>query len=142
MQKELTKKLKQTFRPEFVNRLDSVIVFRSLNREDIQAIVNIELEKVSARLVDHEISLTITPEAAKVIADLGYNPEMGARPLKRVIQQKVEDPLSDALLSGRFKAGDTVVVDVEILEDETDIVLRSEDEAITPESEKELIAAA
>jgi ATP-dependent Clp protease ATP-binding subunit ClpC len=142
MQKELTKKLKQTFRPEFVNRLDSVIVFRALSREDIQEIVHLELSKVSDRLKEHDLSLEITPEAAKMIADLGYNPEMGARPLRRVIQQKVEDSLSDRLLSGEFKAGDTVVVDVEILEDETDIVLRAKTEDSTSENEAELLAAA
>ncbi len=142
MRKELTKKLKQHFRPEFVNRLDSVIVFRSLNREDIQQIVVLELDKVSERLQEHEIELSITPEASKVIAELGYNPEMGARPLRRVIQQKVEDPLSDALLSGTFKAGDTVLVDVEILEDETDIILRADHGESTSETEAETLAAA
>lgn len=140
MKRELRKALKKEFRPEFINRLDDVIIFRSLNKEDIHQIVSLELDKVSKRLVDHELSISITPEAVGLIADLGFNPEMGARPLRRVIQQKVEDPLSDALLAGEFKAGDTIVVDMEMLEDEAEIVLRHDDES-EPEAE-EMIAAA
>jgi ATP-dependent Clp protease ATP-binding subunit ClpC len=139
MRRELTKALKKEFRPEFINRLDDVIVFRGLNKDDIIQIVSLELEKVSDRLVEHEISLSVTPEAIGLIADLGYNPEMGARPLRRIIQQKIEDPLSDALLAGEFKAGDTIVIDMEMLEDEAEIILRHDD---VPQSEaKEIIAA-
>jgi ATP-dependent Clp protease ATP-binding subunit ClpC len=129
MRRELTKALKKQFRPEFINRLDDVVIFRSLNKEDIQQIVTLELDKVSKRLVDHEVTLSVTPEAADLIADLGYNPEMGARPLRRVIQRKVEDQLSDALLAGEFKSGDVVVVDMEMSEDEATIILRHEDES-------------
>lgn len=140
MRRELTKSLKKQFRPEFINRVDDVIIFRSLNKEDINEIVTLELEKVSKRLIEHEITLAVTPKAADLIADQGYNPEMGARPLRRVIQNKVEDLLSDALLAGKFKAGDHVLVDMEMSEDEAVIVLRHEDES-EPEPE-ELIAAA
>ena len=129
MRRELTKALKKQFRPEFINRLDDVVIFRSLNKVDIQQIVTLELDKVSKRLVDHEVTLSVTPEAADLIADLGYNPEMGARPLRRVIQRKVEDQLSDALLAGEFKSGDVVVVDMEMSEDEATIILRHEDES-------------
>jgi ATP-dependent Clp protease ATP-binding subunit ClpC len=111
MRKKLMDSLKHVFRPEFINRLDSVIVFRALSKEDIQEIVKLELDKVSERLQDHDISLIATPLALDKLADLGYDPEMGARPLKRVIQQKVEDVLSDALLSGTFSDGDTIIVD-------------------------------
>ena len=138
MRRELTKALKKEFRPEFINRLDDVVIFRSLNKEDINQIVTLELDKVSARLVEHEISLTVTPSAVELIADLGFHPEMGARPLRRVIQQKVEDPLSDALLVGEFKPGEVVVVDMEMLEDEAVIILRHEDE--TESEAQELIA--
>jgi ATP-dependent Clp protease ATP-binding subunit ClpC len=113
MRKKLLDSLKRVFRPEFINRLDSVIVFRSLSMVDIQKIVQLELDKVSHRLVEHELTLTASPEALDELAKLGYDPEMGARPLRRVIQQKVEDPLSDALLSGRFEQGDAVLVEVE-----------------------------
>jgi len=112
MRKKLMDALRRVFRPEFINRLDSVIVFRSLTREDIKQIVGLELRKVADRLVEHNIALEATPQAVDCLAQEGYDPEMGARPLKRVIQQKVEDPLSDALLGGQFSDGDCVVVDV------------------------------
>jgi len=132
MRKKLTESLKRVFRPEFINRVDSVIVFRSLNREDIEKIVQLELDKVGERLEEHDIVLEATPQALEMLADLGYDPEMGARPLKRVIQQKVEDKLSDALLAGKFQDGDTIMVDV--IDDE--IVLRSsEDQPTEPEEE-------
>ena len=93
MRKKLMKSLRRVFRPEFINRLDSVIVFRSLSKEDIEKIVQLELDKVALRLEEHSIKLTATLAALEKLADLGYDPEMGARPLRRVIQQKVEDPL-------------------------------------------------
>jgi ATP-dependent Clp protease ATP-binding subunit ClpC len=112
MRKRLTETLKKSFRPEFINRVDNVIVFRALNKEDITRIVNLELDKVALRLKDHNIRLIATPAALGSLADLGYDPEMGARPLRRVIQQKVEDQLSDALLSGTFHDGDNITVDL------------------------------
>jgi ATP-dependent Clp protease ATP-binding subunit ClpC len=124
MHKKLTDSLKRVFRPEFINRLDGVIVFRALSREDLHEIVSLELDKVADRLTEHEIELTATPDAVDLLADLGYDPDMGARPLRRVIQQKVEDPLSDALLSGKFNAKDVVVVDSDTIDEEEEIVLR------------------
>jgi ATP-dependent Clp protease ATP-binding subunit ClpC len=122
MHKKLTDALKRNFRPEFINRLDSVIVFRSLSKEDIRKIVRLELDKVSARLEDNEISLRATDEALELLAEEGYNPEMGARPLRRVIQRKIEDRLSDALLSKEFEDGQHVLVDVETtMEDGTEV---------------------
>ncbi len=112
MRKKLMESLRRVFRPEFVNRLDGVIVFHALTRDNIKKIVDLEVKKVAERLEDHEIVLETAPEAVDMLAEQGYDPDMGARPLKRVIQQKVEDPLSDALLSGQFSDGDTVVVDV------------------------------
>jgi len=105
--------LRRVFRPEFINRLDSVIVFRSLNKDDIKQIVNLELSKVAARLEEHQIVLQPTAEALEKLADMGFDPEMGARPLRRAIQHKVEDPLSDQLLSGDFEDKDIIVVEVE-----------------------------
>lgn len=125
MRKKLMDSLKRVFRPEFINRLDSVIVFRALSKEDIKEIVRLELDKVADRLKDHNISLTATPVALEKLAEMGFDPEMGARPLKRVIQQKVEDVLSDALLSGTFADGDTIVVDYR----EDEVVLRRAEEA-------------
>jgi ATP-dependent Clp protease ATP-binding subunit ClpC len=112
MRKKLMESLRRVFRPEFTNRLDSVIVFRSLGKEDIKKIVELELQKVAQRLTDHHIQLEATPAALDALAEMGYDPDMGARPLKRVIQQKVEDALSDALLSGQFSDGDGIIVDV------------------------------
>jgi len=124
MRKKLTESLRRVFRPEFINRLDSVIVFRSLSKVDIQKIVQLELDKVSSRLVEHQVILTASPAALEKLAEMGFDPEMGARPLRRVIQHKVEDPLSDALLSGEFHDGENIVI--ELVEDE--VVLRKEEE--------------
>ncbi|MGA7193009.1 MAG: ATP-dependent Clp protease ATP-binding subunit [Anaerolineales bacterium] len=112
MRKKLTDSLKKVFRPEFLNRLDSVIIFRALNKIDIEKIVSLELDKVSERLKEHNLTLTATPAALAAFADEGYDNEFGARPLRRVIQQRVEDPLSDKLLSGEFTDGDAILVEV------------------------------
>ncbi len=144
MRKQLMKSLKRLFRPEFINRLDSVIVFKALAKEDIREIVGLELGKVSERLVEHAISMDITPEAIDLIADLGYDPDMGARPLRRVIQQKIEEPLSDAILAGKFDLGDTVLVDIEPTEDDEPeiVLLPTEGKADSSEDEPEEIVAA
>jgi ATP-dependent Clp protease ATP-binding subunit ClpA len=112
MHKKLMDTLKRSFRPEFINRLDSIIVFRSLNRDDIREIVAIEIAKVSERLSEYKLALEPTQSALNFLAKAGYDPEMGARPVRRVIQQQVEEGLSDAILAGKFVPGDTVVVDV------------------------------
>jgi ATP-dependent Clp protease ATP-binding subunit ClpC len=129
MRKKLTEALKKVFRPEFLNRVDSTMVFHALTKEQITEIVDLEINKVSERLKEHEIQLLTSEEARQKLADLGYDPEMGARPLRRVIQSKVEDALSDALLAGKFKSGDVILVDLE----EDEIVLRTAKEA--PEDE-------
>ena len=113
MQKKLMEALKRNFRPEFINRLDSVIVFRSLNRKDIRQIVLLEIDKVTELLDEQQIKLIPTEAALDYLAELGYDPEMGARPVRRVITQEVEEKLSDELLAKRFKSGDTVQVDLE-----------------------------
>jgi ATP-dependent Clp protease ATP-binding subunit ClpC len=136
MRKKLMESLRRVFRPEFINRVDSVMVFHSLTRENIREIVDLELQKVAQRLEENAIVLTSSTEAVDLLADLGYDADMGARPLKRVIQQKVEDPLSDALLSGQFEDGDTILVDVQ----EGEIILRRAESA--PSSNTEAVAAA
>ncbi len=112
MRKRLNDSLKHAFRPEFINRLDSVVIFRSLNKQDIEQIVSLELDKVAQRLKEHKLVLRATPAALSLLADQGYDADFGARPLRRIIQQKVEDPLSDRLLLGEFTDGDTIEVDV------------------------------
>lgn len=131
MRKKLMDSLKRVFRPEFINRLDSVIVFRSLNKMDIQQIVELELNKVAQRLEEHSIVLRASDAALEKLADLGYDPDMGARPLRRVIQQKVEDPLSDALLAGEFEDQDTIFVD--LVEDEIKLIRGEGELAISTE---------
>jgi ATP-dependent Clp protease ATP-binding subunit ClpC len=134
MRKKLTESLKRVFRPEFINRVDSVIVFRSLTPEHIREIVSLELDKVSERLEDHEITLVPTEKALDLLAERGYEREYGARPLKRVIQQTIEDALSDAMLSGEIEDGDTVLIETEMGEDDMEIVLhRGEGENVAPE---------
>jgi len=134
MRKKLTESLKRVFRPEFINRVDSVIVFRSLSPEHIREIVSLELNKVSERLEEHEITLVPSDEALDLLAERGYEREYGARPLKRVIQQTIEDALSDAMLSGEIEDGDTVLIETEMGEDDMEIVLRrGEGENVAPE---------
>jgi ATP-dependent Clp protease ATP-binding subunit ClpC len=130
MRKKLLDALKRVFRPEFINRVDAVIVFRSLSRESIKEIVQLELDKVSQRLEEHAIVISITPSALDLLAEMGYDPEMGARPLRRVIQQNIEDAFSDALLAGEFEDGDTIVVDA--VDDEITLY-RSEEKPIEQE---------
>ncbi|MDZ4158649.1 MAG: AAA family ATPase, partial [Anaerolineaceae bacterium] len=128
MRKKLLDSLKRVFRPEFINRLDGVIVFRSLNQEDIRQIVTLELNKVSSRLAEYNITLRASEAALNWLAAEGYDPEMGARPLRRVIQQKIEDRLSDALLSKEFTDGDAILID---LSDDNEFVLRQEENTPT-----------
>jgi ATP-dependent Clp protease ATP-binding subunit ClpC len=112
MRKKLLESLKRVFKPEFINRLDALIVFRSLNKDDIRQISNLELNKLSSRIIEQGLTLTATEKALNLLCEQGFDPDMGARPLRRVIQQEIEDQLSDDLLAGEFKAGDNIQVDV------------------------------
>ncbi len=105
--------LKKTFRPEFLNRIDGIMVFRPLTREQIKSIVDLELKRVRTQVVEHDIELEVSDAAKGKIADEGYDPDFGARPLRRVIQREIEDPLSEGLLSGRFKSGDHILADLD-----------------------------
>lgn len=100
------------FKPEFVNRIDDIVRFRSLTEEDLERIVDIQLEGITRRLAQRRISLDVTPAASAAIAAAGYDPAFGARPLKRVIQREIADPLAIAILEARYAEADTVVVDV------------------------------
>jgi ATP-dependent Clp protease ATP-binding subunit ClpC len=124
MQKKLMEQLKRSFRPEFLNRVDSIVVFRQLQREDIRQIVDIILEEINDRVIDYELLLIASDAAKDWLASHGYDPEYGARPLRRLMQQTIEDKLSDAVLSGKFQAGDTVLIDAQ----DDEIVLRHPDE--------------
>ena len=102
----------RTFRPEFLNRIDEIILFRSLTKQDLLRIVDIQMRHLHARLAERHIGLELTDAARQHLADAGYDPVYGARPLKRVIQREVQDPLALALLRGEFAEGDRVQVDV------------------------------
>jgi ATP-dependent Clp protease ATP-binding subunit ClpC len=110
MKKKLMEALKRVFRPEFINRLDGVLVFRSLNRDHIRSIVKLEIQKVSNRLQEHDLQLEASDIAMEKLADEGYDPDMGARPLRRVITNRIEDRLSDALLAGEFQKGARIII--------------------------------
>ncbi|MEJ7752352.1 MAG: ATP-dependent Clp protease ATP-binding subunit [Candidatus Limnocylindrales bacterium] len=111
MKDKVLEQLKTQFRPEFLNRVDSFVVFRSLSVEEIRHIVELLLQRVRNQLKTQEIDMEVTAEAKDHLIKLGYDVDYGARPLRRVIQNLVEDPLAEALLLGRFSAGQTVVVD-------------------------------
>jgi ATP-dependent Clp protease ATP-binding subunit ClpC len=121
MRKTLTEQLKRTFRPEFINRVDSIIVFRQLAKEDIRAIVDIILGEVNERLSDHDLFLSASDAAKDWLVEHGYDREFGARPLRRLIQSAIEDKLSDAVLGGRFSAGDSILIDVD---EDDEIILK------------------
>jgi ATP-dependent Clp protease ATP-binding subunit ClpB len=110
LRKELFQLLKATIRPEFLNRVDEIIIFRPLAQVDIRRIITLQLNRVLATLAAREITLEVTDEAKDWLAKLGYDPTYGARPLKRVIQKHVVNPLSGKILEGEFGAGDTVEV--------------------------------
>ena len=109
MRKKLMDRLKKAFRPEFLNRLDNVVVFRALNMDDMQRITELEFNKVGELLEERNIKLQITETALEKLTRDGYDPDMGARPIRRVIQEKVENPLSEALLAHKFNDGDTIL---------------------------------
>ena len=113
MKERLKDAIEKYFRPEFLNRLDDVIVFRSLNEDDLKQIVDIELAKVRSRLADRGLELVLTDEAKEFLIDKGYNPDYGARPLRRAIENMIEDPLTEEILRGTFKGKDTITVTVE-----------------------------
>ncbi|NOU06480.1 MAG: ATP-dependent chaperone ClpB [Hyphomicrobiaceae bacterium] len=104
--------LKTKFRPEFLNRLDETIVFHRLKREQMAAIVDVQMGRLAKLLVDRKITLVLAPDARSWLANRGYDPAYGARPLKRVIQKAIQDPLSELVLAGRIKDGDTIQIDV------------------------------
>ncbi len=111
MRKKLMDELRKVFRPEFLNRVDATIVFRALNKKEITLIVDLLVDQVRERLAEHHLQLDLTQAAREYLAEEGYNPEYGARPLRRVIQNKVEDALSDGILAGKFTSGSTILID-------------------------------
>jgi ATP-dependent Clp protease ATP-binding subunit ClpC len=113
MKENLLNELKKTFRPEFLNRVDGVVVFHALSKEQIRQIADLMLTSVTQQLKEKEIKLEVTEAAKDFLGEKGYDEVFGARPLRRVIQDMIEDRLSEDLLRGKFQSGDTVIVDLE-----------------------------
>ena len=111
LQKKVMDELRRTFRPEFLNRVDDIVVFHRLLRGELDRIVDLQLERLRKLLRDRDLELELTPAARTFLADEGYDPVFGARPLKRAITRHVQDPLARRLLAGEFAPGDTIVVD-------------------------------
>ena len=105
--------VRANFRPEFLNRIDEIIIFDALSRDEIGEIVKIQLDQVGKRLADRQMSIQVTPAAREWLANRGYDPVFGARPLKRLIQKEVLDGLAQRLLAGELGDGETVVIDAE-----------------------------
>jgi len=111
MKQALSEIVAQNFRPEFINRIDETVVFHPLAKDQIKAIAKIQISQIADRLADREITLSLTEEAMNAIADAGFDPVFGARPLKRVIQQRLENPMAQEILSGNYGPGDKITVD-------------------------------
>ena len=127
MKDKVLEEVKRFFRPEFLNRVDATVVFHALSREHIHSIVDLMMDMVRAELADHKVSLEITEAVRDFLAEKGYDPVFGARPLRRLIQNEIEDRLSEEVLGGRLHAGDTAYIDVE----EGEIVIRSKVPALS-----------
>jgi ATP-dependent Clp protease ATP-binding subunit ClpC len=113
MKEKVNEALKGHFRPEFLNRIDEVVVFHELTRDEITLIVDIQIKRVREQLQAQGYGLELTQDSKFFLSDQGYDPEYGARPLRRAIQRLIEDPLSERILYKEFNVGDTIIVDVE-----------------------------
>jgi ATP-dependent Clp protease ATP-binding subunit ClpB len=110
---QVTAALRQTFRPEFLNRVDDIIIFRPLGKKEIEHIITLQLARLEKLLADRKLKIELTPQAREVIATEGYDPAFGARPLKRAIQRLLQNPLAMSVLEGKFTDGDTIKVGVD-----------------------------
>jgi ATP-dependent Clp protease ATP-binding subunit ClpC len=129
MKEKVLEALKRIFRPEFLNRLDGVMVFHALTKDQIKEIVDLEVDKVQLRLAEHGLSLQLTEAAREYLAEKGYDPNLGARPLRRVIQSELEDALSEAVLAGQF--GEDAVIEVDMQDSELIFHSAEEDSSVT-----------
>ncbi len=118
LRENIERDLKQTFRPEFLNRVDETIIFHSLTQEHVKAIVDLQMAEISGRLAEQGLKIELTDGARDWLAQEGYDPQFGARPVRRTLERYVENPLAKRLLAGEFKDGDTVLVDAAMDDDE------------------------
>ena len=136
---QVLKEMKDYFRPEFINRIDKIIVFRPLANESIQAIVRLQLDELNERLIEKGISIDATKEAVELLAKLSYDPQYGARPVRRKIQDLIEDPVAERILSGEFKKGDTIKIGS--LPDKEEFTFMRVQLKVKEESKKKLVKA-
>jgi ATP-dependent Clp protease ATP-binding subunit ClpB len=113
MRRRVMEAMRNSFRPEFLNRIDEIIIFHSLNRQELRQIVQLQVQRLEQRLGERKISLKISDAALDFLAEVGFDPVFGARPLKRAIQRELETSIAKAILRGEFSDGDTIFVDVE-----------------------------
>jgi ATP-dependent Clp protease ATP-binding subunit ClpC len=140
MKERVSEEIEKVFRPEFLNRVDDVIVFRHLTADDLTDVIDLELSKVRERLLDRGYKLTLTSDAKSFLIKKGSNLDYGARPLRRAIENFVEDPLSEELLKGEFEGKDSIVVDAH-KDDEGKIKRLDFVGTVSPESEQEPVGA-
>jgi ATP-dependent Clp protease ATP-binding subunit ClpC len=112
LRENIEQDLKRTFRPEFLNRIDEIIIFHGLTQEHVRQIVDLQMKEIAGRLGEHGVKIELTDAARIWLAEEGYDPQFGARPVRRTLERYVENPLSKRLLAGGFSEGDTVIVDV------------------------------
>ena len=141
MKEMLKQEMERNFRPEFLNRVDDIIVFRSLTEEDLKHIIDIELGKVVKRLKEKSLTLVLTDEAKELLIEKGTNKEFGARPLRRAIEHHLEDPLAEDLLRGDFQGKDTITVRVDGGRRREEARLRCDRKGAAARAGAELVAA-
>ncbi|MBC7760790.1 MAG: ATP-dependent chaperone ClpB, partial [Candidatus Saccharibacteria bacterium] len=105
--------VRQAFKPEFLDRLDDIVIFSALSKDDLAQIVELYIDRLTRRLQDRRLDLAVTPDARSWLAERGYDPIYGARPLRRLMQHEIDDKLATALLSGEIRDGDIVIVDLD-----------------------------
>jgi ATP-dependent Clp protease ATP-binding subunit ClpC len=139
MKDKVLSELKNTFKPEFLNRIDEVIVFHSLRMEEMYSIVDLLLNRVRVQLTEQQIELIVPQVAKDFLIDKGFDPQYGARPLRRTIQRMVEDPLAEGLLQGKFHPGD--LVEAGVADGELILLVRNRIEQLPPPAEAAALSA-
>ncbi len=123
---KIDKALKSTFRPEFINRIDEIIMFTKLTIDDMKQIVDLQIEEIRQRLCDNGIEITLADDARSWLASIGYDPAFGARPLRRALQKYIESPVSIKFLSGELKANDKILIQKKADAEELEFIKQNE----------------